>query len=57
MPHKYGIEPGLVYIDWSEGKSSPRVLTDSDYSNIVASEKLLARKIDSEKEPRLYQLL
>ena len=51
------MEPNLVYIDWSGGNSSPRLLTESDYEGIIASGKLFARKINLVSEPELYQRL
>ena len=36
----------LHYIDWSEGKSSPKILRTSDYKKIVSCKKLMARKFD-----------
>lgn len=38
----------LHYIDWSEGKSSPKTLTCDDLDKMFLSGKLMARKIDSE---------
>lgn len=40
----------LHYIDWSEGGSSPKNLTNLDYEKIVNSGKLFARKIDGDYE-------
>lgn len=56
-PYAEAIEPNLVYIDWSAGKNSPKLLDASDYEAMKASGKLLARKIDSERAPGLYQML
>ena len=38
----------LHYIDWSEGKNSPKTLTCGDLDKMFSSGKLMARKIDSE---------
>lgn len=38
----------LHYIDWSEGKSSPKTLTYQDFDAIINSKKLFARKIDND---------
>ncbi len=38
----------LHYIDWSEGKSSPKTLTCEDLDAAFNSGKLMARKVDSE---------
>ena len=45
----------LHYVDWSEGKSSPKNLTVSDYDKIISSGKFFARKIDGNIE--LIQML
>lgn len=37
----------LTYIDWSEGKESPKVLTNDDFSSLESSDCLFARKFDS----------
>ena len=36
----------LHYIDWSEGRSNPKILSMTDYENLMASDKLMARKFD-----------
>ncbi len=56
-PYAADIEPNLVYMDWSEGKNSPKVLTDADYDLMIKPEKLIARKIDSRRSPDLYKRL
>ncbi len=56
-PYANQAEPELVYIDWSEGKSSPKVLTPSDWDKMTASGKLTARRINAEQEPELYRKL
>ena len=45
----------LHYIDWSEGKSSPKNLTYQEFDAIINSEKLFVRKIDNDY--RLMNLL
>lgn len=45
----------LHYVDWSEGKNSPKNLTVSDYDKIISSGKFFARKIDGNIE--LIQML
>lgn len=48
----------LVYVDWSEGKKNPKILTKQDFSALINSNKLLARKVDSEGVSReLIQML
>ena len=53
-PFAKHIKPNLVYIDWSEGKSSPKVLTELDFEIVMCSDKMVARKIDSAIAPKLY---
>lgn len=43
----YVINDNLTYIDWSEGKASPKLLTEIDYSLLECSDCLFARKFDS----------
>lgn len=43
----------LHYIDWSEGKSSPKTLTCDDLDKMFSSGKLMARKIDSEYDENI----
>lgn len=45
-PYKNEVEDYLHYVDWSEGKSSPRTFKSSDYEAITHSGKLMARKFD-----------
>ena len=45
----------LHYIDWSEGKNSPKNLTTKDYNCIINSGKMFTRKID--EDYRLIELL
>jgi hypothetical protein len=47
----------MRYIDWSENKQSPKVLTELDYRNIVDSNKLFARKMDSPQSKDLIEKL
>lgn len=43
----------LHYIDWSEGKSSPKTLTCKDLDAMFNSHKFMARKIDSEVDANI----
>ena len=45
-PYRNDVEDYLHYVDWSEGKSSPRTFKSSDYEAIIHSGKLMARKFD-----------
>lgn len=56
-PYAEDIEPNLVYMDWSEGKNSPKVLAEADFDFMIKSEKMIARKIDSRHSPDLYKRL
>lgn len=40
----------LHYIDWTEGKNSPKNLTVDDFDKIIQSGKFMARKIDNDFE-------
>lgn len=43
----------LHYIDWSQGKSSPKTLRCSDLENVFQSKKLMARKIDMDYDEKI----
>lgn len=46
----------LRYIDWKqkiEGESLPRILDESDYEDIISSDRLFCRKLDEEKSRTL----
>ncbi|ACU04181.1 beta-1,6-N-acetylglucosaminyltransferase [Pedobacter heparinus] len=45
------------YIDWSEGKSSPKLLLVEDLQAIQASKMLFARKFDNEIDVKVMDLL
>ena len=36
----------LTYVDWSEGKKNPKILTGEDYMKLKSSDKLMARKFE-----------
>ncbi len=57
VPYAEDIEPNLVYMDWSEGKNSPKVLAEEDFDFMIKSEKMIARKIDSRHSLDLYKRL
>lgn len=46
-PFSSQCEDYLHYVDWSEGKSSPKILRIDDFEHICASSKFMARKFDS----------
>lgn len=47
----------LRYIDWSEGKASPKTLTLDDESALRSSGKLFARKFNASTHPEIMDLL
>ena len=56
-PFSDDVKDFLVYVDWSEGYSSPKTLRLSDYDTLMSSDKLLARKIEKDADAELYQKL
>lgn len=56
-PYSNNVSCNLVYMDWTEKKGSPKVLTIRDYEKMLASGKLLVRKVDSIRYPDLYKKL
>ena len=56
-PYLNNIESNLVYLKWDNDHCSPRLLTDADYEQLMASSKLIARKIDCRVAPELYERL
>ena len=60
MNSKYGAKvcnDNLRYIDWSEGKNNPKVLTKDDFSLINSSNKLFARKFDSNVDEQVLDMI
>lgn len=51
------VNDGLRYIDWSEGKASPKVLTLEDLPALLQSEKLFARKFSLKDSSELLDAL
>ncbi len=47
----------LHYIDWSEGKEHPKMLSAEDLPAMAASPLLFARKFDMDKDPGLLDLI
>jgi hypothetical protein len=45
------------YIDWSEGKSSPKILKIEDYTKLENSDKLFARKFDTNIDKEILKKL
>jgi hypothetical protein len=40
------IKDYLTYVDWSEGKKNPKILSLEDYEQLKSSDKLIARKFN-----------
>ncbi|MBE7177801.1 MAG: glycosyl transferase [Mucilaginibacter polytrichastri] len=51
------VNDNLRYIDWSEGKSSPKVLNEDDLPAIQSSGAFFARKFDLKKNPEMSGIL
>ena len=47
----------MRYIDWSEGKDSPKILTKDDLDKILGSRKLFGRKFDISKDREVIEYL
>lgn len=56
-PYSQDIEDYLHYIDWSEGKNSPKTFRTADVETILKSGKLMARKFDIEIDRSVVELL
>lgn len=56
-PYGSQCEDYLHYVDWSEGKSSPKTLRIEDFEYICASPKFMARKFDDQVDRRIIQKL
>ncbi len=47
----------LRYVDWVTGPEEPRILTYEDYEKIINSDNIFARKLDYNKDTKLFDLL
>lgn len=56
-PYKDAVEDYLHYVDWSEGKSSPREFKTLEYEVITHSGKLMAQKFDTNVDVDILKLL
>lgn len=45
-PYKDSIKNGLTYVDWSQKKRNPKILTIKDFETLMKSDFYLARKFD-----------
>lgn len=50
------IRDNLLYVDWSEGKKNPKILSISDFDKLEMSEKLIARKFDGKIHEKILKL-
>jgi hypothetical protein len=51
------VNDNLRYIDWSEGKASPKTLTIDDGEKLIQSGKLFARKFNSKVDSKILDFL
>lgn len=54
---KQMINANLRYVDWSEGKPSPKTLTIQDLTNVLSSGNLFARKFDTQASAEILDQL
>jgi hypothetical protein len=54
---KKDIEKNVVYVDWSEKKAHPKLLTTADLEALKQTDKLFGRKFDMEKDAEIFDLL
>jgi Core-2/I-Branching enzyme len=51
------INDNFYYIDWTKGGANPKILTSEDYDQLIASDKLMARKFDIRQDTAILDLL
>ncbi len=51
------VKHNLMYIDWSEGKSSPKTFTIKDFPDLINSDKLFARKFNDKIDIEILNAL
>jgi Core-2/I-Branching enzyme len=51
------VNNNFYYIDWSKAGASPKTLTTEDYSLLLASDKMFARKFDMNVDSKVLDLL
>ncbi|MCR4660683.1 MAG: beta-1,6-N-acetylglucosaminyltransferase [Clostridia bacterium] len=56
-PFSKSVSDFLSYIDWSNGGSSPKVLTVDDKENIINSDKYFARKFDLDVDSNIIDFV
>ena len=56
-PFKNQIEENFVYADWSQGGAHPKILTAADFTSLMQSDKLFARKFDVDADTKIFDML
>lgn len=51
------INDTLRYVDWHTGPEQPRTLTFEDYDKIIESDAIFCRKLDENKDKKIFDLL
>lgn len=51
------LNDNLRYVDWSEGKQNPKILTAADFPELLSSDKLFARKFDISVDATVLDLI
>jgi len=54
---KNNIVNNLVYVDWSAKKAHPKILATEDFEALKKSDKLFARKFDTQTDSNIFNLL
>lgn len=56
-PYSNSVVDYPYYIDWEEGKSSPKVLRMKDFEKLSCSDKMMARKFDMDVDEEILDAL
>lgn len=56
-PFKNKIQENFIYVDWSEKKAHPKILTNQDFNALISSDKLFARKFDADADAEIIYKL
>jgi hypothetical protein len=51
------VNNNFYYIDWSRGGSNPKTLLTEDFSTLVSSDKMMARKFDMLQDSKILDML
>ncbi len=54
---KKTINDTLRYVDWYTGPEQPRTLTHEDYKKIIKSDAIFCRKLDENKDKKIFDML